>query len=102
MSQKGYLIAEAKVHDAAAYEVYKPLSLAAVEHYGGRFVVRGGASEVLEGQWSPPQRMVIVEFDSIDQAKRFYHSPEYRLARKARENAGEMNMLVIAGIENLI
>lgn len=102
MSQKGYLIAEAKVHDAAAYETYKPLSLSAVEQYGGRFVVRGGASEVLEGKWSPPQRMVIVEFDSVDQAKRFYHSPEYQLARKAREDVAEMNMLVIAGFDNLI
>ncbi|HXE38706.1 MAG TPA: DUF1330 domain-containing protein [Azonexus sp.] len=102
MSAKGYLIAEAKVHDAAAYEQYKPLSLAAVEQYGGRFIVRGGASEVLEGKWSPPQRMVIVEFDSVEQAKAFYHSTEYQAARKIRENAAEMNMLVISGVESLI
>jgi len=100
VSSKGYLIAEAKVHDAEAYEAYKPLSLAAVEQYGGRFVVRGGAAEVLEGQWSPPQRMIIVEFDSVEQAKRFYHSPEYQAAHKVRENTAEMNMLVISGIDN--
>ena len=102
MNSKGYLIAEAKVHDAAAYESYKPRSLAAVEQYGGRFIVRGGASELLEGKWSPPQRMIIVEFDSVEQAKVFYHSPEYQAARKLRENAAEMNMLVISGIDNLL
>ena len=99
MTAKGYIIAEAKVHDAAAYEGYKPLSLAAVEQYGGRFIVRGGASEILEGKWTPPQRMIIVEFDSVEQAKRFYHSPEYQAARKMRENAAEMNMLVISGAD---
>ena len=102
MSAKGYIIAESKVHDAAAYEQYKPLSLAAVEQYGGRFIVRGGASEVLEGKWSPPQRMIIVEFDSVEQAKRFYHSPEYQAARKVRENAAEVNLLVISGVDNLV
>jgi uncharacterized protein (DUF1330 family) len=99
VTAKGYIIAEAKVHDAEAYEGYKPLSLAAVEQYGGRFIVRGGASEILEGKWTPPQRMIIVEFDSVEQAKRFYHSPEYQAARKMRENAAEMNMLVISGVD---
>lgn len=101
MSRKGYLIAEAKVHDAEVYERYKLQSLAAVEQYGGRFIVRGGAADVLEGKWTPPSRMVIVEFDSPEQAKRFYDSPEYQAARQVRENAAEMNMLVISGVDNL-
>lgn len=100
MSQKGYLIAEAKVHDAEAYERYKPLSLAAVEQYGGRFIVRGGSSDVLEGNWTPPHRMVIVEFETVEQAKCFYHSPEYQAARHVRDDAAEMNMLVISGVDN--
>ncbi|WP_412480160.1 DUF1330 domain-containing protein [Azonexus sp. IMCC34839] len=102
MSQKGYLIAEAKVSDITAYEVYKDLAQTAIAQYGGRYLVRGGAVEMLEGNWKNIPRLVIVEFDSVDQAKRFYHSPEYQAARKARENAAEMNMLVVAGIENLV
>ncbi len=102
MSQKGYLIAEAKVSDIAAYDVYKGLAQTAIAQYGGRYLVRGGTVEMLEGNWKNIPRLVIVEFDSVDQAKRFYHSPEYQAARKARENAAEMNMLVVAGIENLV
>jgi uncharacterized protein (DUF1330 family) len=100
MSAKGYIVAEVKVHDADAMARYRLLSQAAVEQYGGRFLVRGGASEILEGKWSPPQRMIVVEFDSVDQAKHFYDSSEYQAARKVREHVAEMNMLVISGIDN--
>ncbi|MFZ2267099.1 MAG: DUF1330 domain-containing protein [Azonexus sp.] len=102
MSQKGYIVAEVKVRDVAAFERYRAFSTAAVEQYGGRFLIRGGAAEVLEGPWSPPQRLIVVEFDSVVQAKRFYSSDEYQSARKMRENAGEMNMLVATGIDNLV
>ncbi len=102
MTQKGYLIVEAKVSDAAAYEIYKNLAQAAIAQYGGRYLVRGGAVEILEGKWTKVPRLVIVEFDSAEQAKCFYQSAEYQAARKVRENAAEMNMLVVAGIENLI
>lgn len=102
MPAKGYIVAEVKAHDADAMARYRLFSQAAVEQYGGRFIVRGGAAEILEGKWSPPQRMVIVEFDSVDQAKHFYDSPEYLAARKVREDAAEMNMLVISGVDNLV
>ncbi len=102
MSAKGYVVAEVKVHDADAIARYRQLSTAAVEQYGGRFLVRGGASEILEGKWSPPERMIVVEFDSVAQAKRFYDSAEYQAARKARENIAEMNMLVISGVDNQV
>jgi len=102
MAEKGYIVAEVKVHDADAMARYRLMSQAAVEQYGGRFLVRGGAAEILEGKWTPPQRMVVVEFDTVDQAKRFYDSAEYQAAREVRENAAEMNMLVIAGVDNLI
>jgi len=102
MAEKGYIVAEVKVHDADAMARYRLMSQAAVEQYGGRFLVRGGAAEILEGKWTPPQRMVVVEFDTVDQAKRFYDSAEYQAARKVRQNAAEMNMLVIAGVDNLI
>lgn len=102
MSAKGYLIVEAKVGDAAAYEIYKGLAQAAIAQYGGRYLVRGGAAEILEGKWTNVPRLVVVEFESPEQAKHFYHSPEYQAARKAREHAAEMNMLVVAGVDNLL
>jgi uncharacterized protein (DUF1330 family) len=94
---RGYIIAQATVTDAAQYEDYKRLAQIAVERYGGRYVVRGGATCLLEGNWHPP-RLVILEFDSVADAKRFYDSPEYRAARQARQDAASMNMLVVEGI----
>jgi len=102
VSQKGYLIVESKVSDQATYEIYKVLAQAAIAQYGGRYLVRGGAAEILEGKWTNVPRLVIVEFDSPEQAKDFFHSAEYQAARKVRENAAEMNMLVVAGIDNLV
>ena len=99
MSAKGYVVAEVKTSDPEAMAHYRELSAAAVQHYGGRFIVRGGAAEILEGKWTPPQRIVIVEFDSVEQARHFYDSPEYRLAREARKEIAEMNMLLISGVE---
>ena len=102
MNQKGYLIAEAKVTDTATYEIYKNLAQVAIAQYGGRYLVRGGAAEILEGKWTNVPRLVIVEFESPDQARVFYHSAEYQAARKVRESAAEMNMLVVAGVDNLL
>jgi uncharacterized protein (DUF1330 family) len=93
-----YLLAEASVTDPVAYETYKQLAQTAIAQYGGSYLVRGGASEVLEGAWSKPPRLVIVEFESVEQAKKFYESPEYRAARAARKEAADMNMLVVQGI----
>lgn len=94
---KGYIIAQAAVADAVQYEGYKRLAQIAVEKYGGRYVVRGGATHLLEGDWHPP-RLVILEFESVDAAKRFYGSPEYQAAKRARQGAASMNMLVVEGI----
>jgi len=72
-----YLLAEATVSDPLAYEGYQTLAQAAIAHYGGRYRARGGRVEVLEGGWTKPECLVIVEFDSLEQAKRFHDSPEY-------------------------
>ena len=100
MSARGYLIAEARVGDVAAYETYKALAEAAIARHGGRYLVRGGAIEMLEGTWANIPRLVIVEFESVDAARSFYASPEYQAARAARQGIAEMNMLVVSGIEN--
>lgn len=100
MSAKGYLIAEAKVVDPQAYERYKTLAQAAIAEFGGRYLIRGGEIEILEGSWKTAPRLVVVEFESVEQAKKFYHSPAYQAAREARIGAAEMNMLVVSGIDN--
>ena len=94
---KAFIIAQATVSNPEQYEGYKALAGAAVAKYGGKYVVRGGATQLLEGDWEPP-RLVILEFESVEQAKRFYDSPEYQAARAQRQGAAQMNMLVVEGL----
>jgi uncharacterized protein (DUF1330 family) len=92
-----YLVVDIDVTNPAQFEEYKKLAPAAIAKYGGRYIIRGGAYEVLEGAWKP-QRLTVVEFDSMEKAKAFYHSPEYQVAIKARHGAANMNMLLVQGI----
>lgn len=92
-----YLIARVEVTDADAYETYKSLAAPAIARYGGRYLARGGAMHTLEGQ-EESRRVVIVEFDGVEQARRFYDSPEYLEARRAREGAAKGQFLVIDGV----
>ena len=92
-----YLIVDCEVTDPAQYEKYKLLTPAAIAAHGGRFVVRGGATEVLEGDWQP-NRVVVIEFPSVAAAKVFYDSPEYLAARAARKGAARMNMVLAEGL----
>ncbi len=96
-----YLIVEAKLSDPACYEKYKELAQEAIKRHQGRYLVCGGAIEVLEGEWTKPERLVVVEFDSIAQAKTFYNSPEYLAARTLRKDAASMNILVVEGVPQL-
>jgi len=102
MTAKGYVITDASVHDAEPMVRYRELATAAVAQYGGRFLVRGGSIEVLEGAKAVPERLIVVEFDSVEQARIFYASPEYQVARKVREGAAEMNILLVSGVDNLV
>ena len=88
-----YVIANIDVHDPDGYEGYKALSTHSAATYGGRFVVRGGATEVLEGDWEP-KRLVVLEFDDLDAVRRWYDSPEYRQARAIRERTASTQMIV--------
>jgi uncharacterized protein (DUF1330 family) len=92
-----YVIVDVEVIDQAGYEEYRKLSGPSVHAYDGRFIVRGGAVEPLEGNWLP-KRLVVIEFESIAQAKRWYDSPEYREARRVRQGAANFNMLVVEGV----
>jgi uncharacterized protein (DUF1330 family) len=78
-----YILAEVDVTNPAGYESYRPLAGASVALYGGTFIVRGGAAELIEGS-PPPARIVVIEFPDTAAAKRWYNSPEYQAALKIR------------------
>ncbi len=78
-----YFLAEVDVTNPAAYETYRPLAGASIAQYGGKFVVRGGKTELLEGA-PEPKRVVVIEFADTAALKRWYNSPEYQEALKIR------------------
>lgn len=92
-----YVIAEVDVTNPEKYEGYKALSPGAIAANGGKFIVRGGESLLLEGE-PAPKRIVVIEFPDFDTAKRFYDSPEYRTARAARAGAAKFRAIAIQGV----
>lgn len=92
-----YILAEIEVTDPARYEEYKLLAPPAIARYGGRYLARGGEMTVLEGDWQPG-RVVVLEFPTLEAARTFYDSPEYRAAREKRKGAAKMNMIAVAGL----
>ena len=92
-----YIIANVRVTNPAQYEEYKRLSSLAMQAHGAEVCVRGGAVEVLEGDWQP-DRLVVLKFPSLAQAKAFNASAEYALARAARQGAAVMRMVVVEGV----
>jgi len=92
-----YVIVEIDILDPAGYEEYKKLAGATVEKYGGKYIVRGGASEVLEGDWEP-KRIVVLEFESMQRAKEWLNCEEYRELRKMRHRTAKTNMIVVEGV----
>ena len=91
-----YIIANVSVTNPSQYEQYKKLSSIAMQAYGAEVCVRGGAIEVIEGDWQP-ERLVVLKFASTEQARRFEASPEYASARAARQGAAVMRMLLVEG-----
>ena len=92
-----YLIVETDIHDPEQYEHYKSASPGAVAAGGGRFLVRGGELAVLEGDWQP-KRLVVVEFESLEAAKRFYESEQYQEAKRLRDGAADLHMVAVEGV----
>ena len=92
-----YLVVDIAVTNPTQFEEYKKLAPAAIAKYGGRYLIRGGAYEAVEGDWKP-QRLTVVEFESMEKAKAFYRSPEYQAAIQARKGAANMKMLLVQGI----
>src|SRR5947209_7203636 len=82
----GYIIADVEITDPEEYKRYTQQTPGTVERYGGKFVVRGGQPETLEGDWQT-KRIVIIEFPSVEQAKAWYDSPEYSAIKGIRQHA---------------
>ena len=93
---KTYIVVDAKSTDPERMAEYRRLSSIAADKFGGRFLVRGGAYEVLEGGWQP-QRLVVIEFDNKAMAKAFYDSPENMAARKQRAGVSSFDMVLVEG-----
>jgi uncharacterized protein (DUF1330 family) len=92
-----YLIAEVSVHDAAAFEEYRKLVPATIAAYGGRYVVRGGASETVEGSWQP-KRLIVLEFPTMARAKEWYNSADYQKILPLRTRASSTNAVFVEGV----
>ena len=88
-----YVIADIEVIDSAGFAEYQQKVPATIAAYGGRYLVRGGATEALEGGWSP-KRFVILEFPSVAQLKTWYTSPEYRPLIAIRERTTKLNLVI--------
>ena len=91
-----YVIVDVDSHDHAAYEEYKKLTPAAIKAYNGKFVVRGGKTETLEGDWKPG-RIVVLEFPDAETAKKWWDSPEYNPAKAIRQRASTTQMILVEG-----
>jgi len=92
-----YLISDVSPRDAEAFEAYRTRAAESIALYGGRYVVRGGDVEVLEGDWQP-RAVVIVEFPSAQQARKWYESDEYAAALTVRDKALSRNLILVDGI----
>jgi uncharacterized protein (DUF1330 family) len=92
-----YVISEVEARDAAAMETYRALAAQSIAHHGGRYLVRGGAAEAVEGA-PPPKTLIIVEFPSMDRARQWYASAEYAEALKVRRTALERRLIFVEGI----
>ena len=92
-----YVVVDVTVTDQALMEEYRKQVPATLAKYGGRFLVRGGAHQTVEGDWKP-NRLVILEFPSMAQAQRWYDSEEYREPKAMRLKAGRANFVMVEGV----
>ena len=93
-----YIIVEVTIHDPVEYEEYKKLTPISIAAFGGRFVVRGAKTETLEGDWNP-ERIVVLEFPTVERAKQWWSSEEYERAKKIRHRTANTKMIVVEGFQ---
>jgi uncharacterized protein (DUF1330 family) len=92
-----YVIVDIEVHDTAAYDEYRKLVGATLTRYGGKFIVRGGNIDVLEGDWKP-KRIVVLQFETLARAREWYDSEEYRIPKQLRMKAATGNIIAVEGL----
>jgi uncharacterized protein (DUF1330 family) len=92
-----FVLVQIDVRDPVAYERYKALAGPTVAAHGGRYLVRGGRTEIMEGSWQP-RRLVILEFPDAARAKAWWSSPEYSEAKDIRHSCSATEMLLAEGI----
>jgi uncharacterized protein (DUF1330 family) len=92
-----YVIVEVEILDPQRYENYKQMVAPSLQPYGGKFIVRGGHVETVEGNWSP-KRLVILEFPSVAKAKAWWGSPEYAEAKALRQATARTQMILAEGL----
>ena len=92
-----YILVEIDVRDPETYERYKALAPPTIAAYGGKYLARGGKTEVLEGDWVP-KRLVLLEFDSAERAKAWWASTEYEEAKALRQQCASTRMVVLEGL----
>jgi len=93
---KGYVIAEVEVQNKEAFEEYRKLVPATLEPYGGRFVIRGGKVETMEGDWTP-KRIVVLEFPDFERAREWWASEAYAEPKRMRQRAAKTNLILVEG-----
>jgi uncharacterized protein (DUF1330 family) len=91
-----YVVVQIGIDDPVRYEQYKSLAPPSIAAYGGRYLVRGGPSRLLEGSWQPP-RLVILEFPDAARARAWWSSPEYAPAKTIRQGCARTEMLLVEG-----
>ena len=93
-----YMIVDVNIHDVDAYEIYKSQVTPIIEKFGGEYLVRGGAHEVLENDLWSPTRMVMVRFPDKKSAQDFIHSDEYAPVKKMRRDNSDGTVLIVEGL----
>lgn len=92
-----YVIVNVEIQDPSQYEVYKQMAPGSIEVFGGRYLVRGGQVDILEGRWTP-RRVVVLEFPDRRQAHAWWNSTEYSDARTLRQQCAYTEMIVVEGV----
>ena len=93
---KAYIIVDVSIHNRERYEDYKKLTPQSLVPFDGRFVVRGGDTETLEGDWKPG-RIVVLEFPSKEKARAWWASETYAPAKAIRQSAAHTKMILVEG-----
>ena len=92
-----YVVVDIEVHDRERYETYKRMAPPSIALYGGRYLTRGGETNVLEGDWTP-KRFVILEFPTMERARAWWGSPEYAEAKALRQSITTTRMVLAEGL----